>query len=983
MVRSLADNAHSVATFPPGTRKAHLVFSGIGGQKSKAPTPGANQKARPVSGKPAFSISPSTKRMLITAAIILGAIVLIFATAAFWVQWWWFDSLGYSSVLMRRYVGQSVVFAIAGIIAAVVFLVNVSIALRRSREATDKTGRLTSIADRLVVILAVGSALVLSIIVGLAASSRWDAWLLWWYSEPFGVNDPVFNRDIGFFVFAVPAMHQTVDILMLLTLASLAAVIVVYTLRLGVDLRKFRSVPSLMRVHVLALSGFIFVLLAATHLLANFDLAYSTRGSAFGAGYTDVHVLRPANWILAIMALVIGGLLVANGFVQRIKYLVGAMALWGVLYVVLGILVPTAVQQTVVEPSELKREMEYIENNIAMTRNAYALDQVDMRELSGQEPITTEKLNEYPQTLTNIRLWDYRIIRGTFQQLQSFVPYYVFYDVDVDRYLVGDKYQQVLISARELDQGGLPATAQTWTNERLVYTHGYGAVVSPVGEVSRQGLPTFLVERIPPSGEGIYAITQPEIYFGEAKLDWVAVNTGQAEFSGLIDNTDPTEEPGYSGLGKGSITLSNYFKKLLVAANLGDRNLLLSGNITSDTRVMLHRNIIDRVELIAPFLDYDADPYMVIADGKLYWIIDAYTSTNLYPHATRINGINYLRNSVKVVIDAYDGTVTYYRTSEADPIADAYSRLYGDLFRPITEAPSSIAVHFRYPEQLFEIQSEIFSTFHVNDATAFYNGEDQWEVPQEQVGGVSQRMEGYYVTMTLPGEPDPEFALIRPFIPGGRSQRQNMTSWMAGRLGPDGTTSLVVYRFPRQETVFGPSQIEARINQEPAISAQITLWSQSGSEVLRGNLLVIPVGESILYVQPLYLQATSNEGSLPELKRVIVASNEQVVMGETLQDALGQLTGAPVAEIPAPDTTDDETAALPDLENPDIRSLVDQAVEAYDRGQAALMVGDWNSYGEAQTELEAILEELQALSDGSSSGATSASATPVATPAAD
>ncbi|MCC6790914.1 MAG: UPF0182 family protein [Thermomicrobiales bacterium] len=954
------------------------MFKGFSGGSTRPSGPQNARQVRPPLRRPSVTISASTKRMIVTAAIIFGLIILLFATAAFWVQWWWFGSMGYRSLLVTRYLSEISVFVVAAAITGSVFLGNVAIALRRSRRATPKTGRLTTLTDRFVFYLGMTTGLVAAILFGLTAASNWETWLLWWNSEPFGYDDPVFGRDIGFFIFALPALWQAVDLLLLLTLLTLVAVVVVYALRLGIDFRRIKHAPSVMRVHVLAIAGFVFVLLALRHVLSNYELAYSTRGAVFGASYTDVTVQRPANWALAIAALLIGGALVSNAFVQRVRLLIGAMALWGVLYLLLGVFLPSAVQQTVVEPSELNKEREFIDNHIAMTRSAYGLDAVDTRELTGQEILTSDALSANPETIDNVRLWDYRVIRGTFQQLESFVPYYVFLDVDVDRYMIDGGFQQVLISARELDQSGLPATAQTWTNQRLVYTHGYGLVVSPVSGVVSPGLPSFLVQRIPPTGDGIYIIERPEIYFGEADLDWVVVQSGQPEFSGLIDTDNPTSGPGYAGLGKGSIQMSNYLKKVLLAANLGDRNLLLSGNITSESDVLLHRNISDRIKLIAPFLQLDPDPYLIIADGRLVWVVDAYTSSDLFPHAERTGGVNYIRNSVKVTVDAYDGTVTFYRTNQADPIADAYGSLYDDLFTPIDQAPPSVAMHFRYPEHLFDIQSDVYASVHVTDATAFYNGEDRWTIPQEQVDNVAQRMEPYYVTMTLPGESSSDFALIRPFIPGGRSQRQNMTAWMAGRIGADGANQLVVYRFPRQETIFGPAQVEARINQEPEISAQIALWNQSGSRVVRGNLLVIPIGESVLYVQPLYLQASQSTGALPELKRVIVASNDRVVMNETLDGALAELTGR---EVETPAGGDEPGGAeTPGLEDATVQSLVEQAVDAYNRGEQALAAGDWAAYGAAQTELEIILAELARVTNAPVEvvGAATPAATPVA-----
>ena len=654
--------------------------------------------------------------MIAAALIIFGLIALLVVTAAFWVQWWWFDSVGYRFVLVDRYLASALIFLGTAAVAGAAFLINVRIALQRSREVNPRGGRTTFIADRFVVIASALTGLVVAVFIGLTAASNWEIWALWWHSEPFGLDDPVFNRDVGFFIFALPALMQAVDLLLLLTLLCIAAVVVVYVIRLGVNIRRIRSVPALMRVHVLSLGGFLFLVIAVRQYLVTFELAYSTRGTVFGATYTDVVVQRPVNWLLAAIAAGIGCLLIANAFVQRVRWLIAAMVGWAALYIILGVIVPSAVQQTVVEPSELNRERPYIENHIAMTTVAYDLQTVEERDLTGSEPLTANALIANPVTMENIRLWDYRIIKGTYQQLQSFVPYYVFFDVDVDRYLVDGQIEQVLTSVREIDQSGLPETAQSWTNERLVYTHGYGLVVSQVAGVSPQGLPTFLVERIPPTGTGVYQVDRPEIYFGESTLGWVAVHTGQPEFSGLAEAETGDASPGYEGLGKGSIQLGNYFKKLLLSVHLRDRNLLLSGNITSESEVMMHRNIVDRVNMIAPFLELDPDPYMVIADGRLVWVIDAYTTSNLFPHAERSYGLNYVRNSVKVTIDAYDGTVTFYRTNEEDPIADAYGRLYDGLFTSIEDAPASISYHFRYPEQLFEVQSDIYASVHVEDA---------------------------------------------------------------------------------------------------------------------------------------------------------------------------------------------------------------------------------------------------------------------------
>jgi uncharacterized membrane protein (UPF0182 family) len=441
----------------------------------------------------------------------------------------------------------------------------------------------------------------------------------------------------------------------------------------------------------------------------------------------------------------------------------------------------------------------------------------------------------------------------------------------------------------------------------------------------------------------------------------------------LIGDTGVEPQP-YVGEARGSIAVGGTFAQLMAAVHFGDRNIMLSGAVTEASRLVFRRNIVERAEAIAPFLSYEPDPYLVIADGRLYWVIDAYTTTDRFPHATRLEGLNYIRNSVKVVVDAYDGTITFYRTDVSDPIADAYAGLYGDLFTPVAEAPPTIVEHFRYPERLFDLQTEAFAAYHVTDPRLFYDGEERWAIAQEEVGGSVQPMVPYYVTLTLPEEQQPGFTLIRPFTPGGRQNRENMTAWMAARLdGPEGAPRLVTYRFPRQETVLGPRQVEAAINQEPEISAQITLWSQSGSEVIRGNLLVIPIGSGLLYVQPLYLRATNTEAAFPKLQRVIVATNEQVVMRPTLDEALAavvalgsEVTGPIDETVPGESTSADEGTSEPpsgDAPSGDAPSegvLAEQALAAYERGREALARGDWAAYGAAQAELEAILRELAA-----------------------
>ncbi len=895
--------------------------------------------------------------MLVTAAIIAGLFATLIATASFWVNWWWFDSVGYRSILVTRYIAQVITFLLGGLVGAGVFGGNLVFALRRSRRLRP-TGSGRRFADRLMLPIFLVATAIIFVLTGLATAGRWSDLLLLFNSRSFGVTDPVFGRDVGFYVFALPVLHFLRNALVPLIAATTVAVAVTYVVRLGFNPLNYRRVPVLMLAHLSVLVGAFLLLVAASYWIANYDLVYSERGVVFGAGYTDVNARRWANWILALITGVTALLLALSTVIRRTRWVLVALAAWAVVAVLLGVAYPAAVQRTVVEPSELRYEAPYIAHNIAMTRHAHDLDDVISRELSGGGTTSAADLAAQPTTVENIRLWDYRVVRETYAQNHTFVPYYTFDDVDVDRYIIDGQIRQVLVAARELNVEGLPETAQTWVNRHLRYTHGYGVVVGPVGGVSQQDLPAMLVSGFPPNGTGPLTIARPEIYFGERPSNWVVVGTDQEEFTGL---SEVAQEGGYAGAGRGSIGTSNLFSRLILATHLRDRNMLLSGSISADSRVLLRRGVVERANLIAPFLTYDPDPYIVIDQGRLFWILDAYTSTDRYPYATPTRGINYLRNSVKVVVDAYDGTTTFYRTATPDPIADAYGAIFDDLFEPISEVPPGIAAHFRYPEVLFEVQSEIFATHHVTDPRMFYDGDDRWEIPQEETGGSIQRMEPYYVTLTLPEEQDASFALIRPFTPGGRQERQNMTAWMAGRADQTGRTELVVYRFPRQAIVFGPQQVEARIDQEPDISAQITLLDQSGSEVIRGNLLVIPIGDSVVYVQPLYLRASETPGAYPELKRVIVASNERVVMEPTLAEALAALT-APTAGSPTPPAPPDGATGSPPPSAPETSpaqaDLAQQALEAYNRGQAALARGDWTAYGQEQATLEAILRQL-------------------------
>ena len=906
----------------------------------------------PAGERRAWTPSPSTRRMIATTLILAAVLAFIWLTARFWIQWWWFESVGYQTALTTRYISGAIAFVAAALVVGGFFAANWNLALRR-REDRSRSGRFAS--SRILRWLLWLITAVLAVAAGWLAAEQWVTWRLAFAGTNFGIKDPIFGMDASFYVFRLPAVEIAHRAAVTTTLLTLAAVALIYLGLRGLDrLDQIEATPHARR-HLLGLAALLLILFGAGYWLANYDLQYSQRGFTPGPGFTDVTVVRPLNYLLTIVSVAAAAILLFSRRMEQLRWL-GIVAVTWLIAVGLGAVVPQLVQQTVVEPNELQREAPFIANNIALTRMGFGLEGVESRSISGQGEPPASALQADSPVLRNVRLWDYRIARETFQQLQSFVPYYRFNDIDVDRYPEEDEVQQVLVSARELETEGLPPNAQTWTNQHLSYTHGYAAVISPINEATSQGLPVFSVGGVPPNPAGVMTIERPEIYFGELESPWVAVNTGVQEVNGIPGET-PTSS--YDGLARGSIGLDNYLKRVILTINLGDRRVLFTDELTAESRVLLQRSITERVSTIAPFLLLDGDPYLTVVDGRLIWILDAYSATDRFPNGTRFAGVNYARHTFKATVDAYDGTVTFYRTATPDPIADAYTMLFREMFTPISEAPPALAEHFRYPEDLFDLQTQVFSVYHVTDPTAFYNGEDRWEIAEEpvetdgQAETVLRAMEAYYMTLPLPGESETGFKLIRPFTP---INRPNMTAWMAAQADALGNVRQVVFRFPRQVTVFGPQQVEARINQDPDISSQFTLLSQSGSRVITGNLLVLPVEETVMYVQPVYLQATGTQGAPTELTFVIVATGEELAMRPTLEEALAAISGEDEESGSGAASVDVEGGVAPGAAP--ITGTVADALDAYERGQRALQEGDWAAYGEAQDELGRILDTL-------------------------
>ncbi len=722
----------------------------------------------------------------------------------------------------------------------------------------------------------------------------------------------------------------------------------------------------------------ILLLIAWQYRLDSYKLLYSHRGAVFGAGYTDVNAQLPAYNILIVVTIIAALLLLANVFLRRTwRIMAGVLVVWFGISLVAGNFYPGLVQQFQVEPNEFTLEREYIDHNIDLTRAAYELDSVEVVNYRAVEEITSEALLAEPETILNIRLWDYRPLFLTYNQIQALRQYYIFNDIDVDRYLIDGKTQQVMLAARELYPEGLSDEAQTWVNRRLVYTHGYGVAISPVAEVTRDGLPRFLLKDLPPVG--VLDITTPQIYFGERTNGYVIVRTEQAEFDYPAEAGNVfTRFEADTG-----IPIGGWLNRLVFALRFGDINFLLTDAIMPESKLLWRRLITERVEEVAPFLHFDDDPYIVLAeDGRLYWYQDAYTTSSLFPYSTPLESnnpllprwpLNYIRNSVKIVTDAYTGKTTFYVVDSDEPIIAAYSQIFPDLFVPMGEMPESLLRHIRYPNELFSIQAEIFRTYHMTDAGEFYNREDVWEWPQEVFESSSVLMEPYYVLMELPGREGLDFIQILPFTP---ANRENMIAWLAAQSNPAKYGEKVVYQFGKDTLFYGPKQVEARIDQDPVISSQLSLWNQQGSQVIRGNLLVIPVGSGLLYVEPLYLQAAN--GRIPELKRVILATADRVVMAENLGLALAEIFGSEILNETAFTTLLSNDGVLPvtsdaaqitlgeaggsSLELATLEQLITEANTRYTLAQEALRSGDWTAYGTQINALEQILQQMAQVS---------------------
>jgi uncharacterized membrane protein (UPF0182 family) len=902
---------------------------------------------------------PRPPRRFWIGAGLFGLAFLIFILASpivwFFTESQWYDALGYKSVFTTRLLLETLLFAGSFVVALVYLVANVLIALRvRSGPGLRAVGiRRSSLRSASGGIGLVGAALIALILSG-GAQAQWQSLALFQHASLSGVTEPVLGQDISFYLLTLPFLHSIAN--WALGLAFLSALLMATIYAWRGDTFAFNFSP-LAIAHLSGMLAVFALVLAGWTWLGRYDLLYQHNSTVvWGAAYTDVNARLPLYTFQAGAGIVLAGALAVNAWIRRLWLPIAAAAVW-VLMLIAGQVYPAIVQSFFVTPNAQTYELPYIAREISGTRAAYGLTNVSVSNFTGDQPLTAQDVQNDQVTINNLRLWDYAPLKQTYDQQQTIRTYYTFNDIDLDRYTINGQYQQLEISAREFDFAKLPPSAQQWVNQHLVYTHGYGAAASPVNAVVGEGLPDYVVGDLPPTGP--LKVTQPAIYFGEVTNDYALAHSATREF----DYPQGSQDVFTTYTGTHGVPMSE-LNKALWSLKLGDFNLLVSSQVTSQTQMLYRRNIVDRVTELAPFLSIDGDPYIVVVDGRLYWIIDAYTTGSTYPYSqsetfqpnsSNPTTINYVRNSVKIVVDAYEGTVDFYVIDTKDPIIKAYQATFPSLFKPIDSMPAGLRAHLRVPTDLFDTQVQVYATYHITDPKVFFAREDVWDIPTAQTAPASAPtpVQPYYVLFRLPGEQNPEFLLIMPFTPRGK---QNMVSWMAARNDGSHYSEYVSYILPKDKVIFGPQQVASRINQDPAISRDFTLFHQAGSSVVQGNLLVVPIGNSFLYFEPIYLQATSASG-LPELKKVILADSINVVYTDTLQQAIDALVG----QSTAPPPTNQPPVTITPAVIAQITDLVTQANQHYTAAYAALKAGDLTTFASEMQADGQLLKQLQAL----------------------
>ena len=917
---------------------------------------------------PTIRVSRRAVFWIIAIALLLLILFLLKPFATLYTDFLWFRALSYGSVFGVRFAAQIWSFFIFAILFWVIAGANVLLALN------SNTGRrLSSIGIRQrpltapSTILALLAVFLLGLIFGRVASGQWQTILAFFNQKPFHVQDPIWHQDVSFYVFTLPFYRFIWGWLLWVVILMLLGVGGLYASR--ANLQNF-ALPARAIRHLSVLAAAFAALLAVHYRLDLYELLLSKRGFVYGIGYADIAARIPAYWIMTVLMVLIAIGLLVNAAGARLAPLPAALVAWLGAAFLLLVVFPGVVQRFQVAPSELQRETPYIKNEIAFTRAAYGLTSIQDRPFTPSDTLTSDAVARNPQTVQNARLWDPQLaLPSTLENLQSLRGYYQFYpnEVAVDRYQIGDQYLQLLLAAREINPDKLGNFVSGWVAPHLQYTHGYGVVAARANQATSQGDPVLTLQNIPP--QGVPAVSQPGIYFGRHTTNYVLVDSSQAEFDYPFTPDQYTHWTANSG-----VALSSALRSLAFAIRFGDINILISPQLTSKTQVLFNRAVQDRVAALTPFLQFDQDPYIVVVDGHAYWILDGYTVTDHYPYSDMapdangpFAGVNYARNSVKVVIDAYTGATTYYQVDNTDALANTYSAMFPGLFKPFSQMPASLQAHIRYPRDLFNLQAERFTYFHMTDPTVFYTREDLWNVAKEtqQQSGAQVAIRPFYVIMRLPGEPKEEFVTILPYTPNGKT---NMIAYLAARSDQPDYGTLFDFRFPKDSLVTGPQQIEANIDQAPVIKSQFALLNATGqgSSVIRGNLLVIPIENSLLYIEPVYLESTNVQK--PQLKKVIAATGQNVVMEDTLDQALASLLGqAPPTTTPGGPTTPPPSGT--------VAQLIASAKSHYDQAQKDLTNGDFTGYAQEIKTVGDLLKQLAALQP-----AASPSASPKASP---
>jgi len=883
-------------------------------------------------------------------------VVVIFLLASFshWiVTWLWLNQFGYSNVFVTIKLTQIILMLMA-FVASGAFIGTNAWWMNRTLGKNEITitrpdGSVAVFGgaefQRWLRIILTVVTVVVAALFAFTFFYHWDTYFRFHWRADFGKVDPIFHKDFGFYLFRLPFLNLIQGSFSTLEFLLTGAVIAIYvysgqlSYHKGVGLRAGKAVTR----HISVNLAVWLLLVAWGFFLDRYELLSRQFGVVYGIGYTDAHVVIPVLWLMIIACIVFAVLAIFEWFVNKPNWAIGALAIFVGLFVLGRLVLPGVIQSFIVEPNELKDETPYLKNNIKWTNFAYGMDKFHESTYDAVDSLRWQQIQDNEETVHNIRLWDHRALIQTYRQLQEIRTYYQFYQVNVDRYKLEGRDREVMLSARELAQG-LPGKADTWVNEHLQYTHGYGLAMSPVAEKGEEGVPKLYIKDLPPVTEQGLKVDQPSIYYGNNPTYYRVVNTSIPELD--YPKGDNNVYSHYSG--NGGVQINGFWRRLLFAWDFRDINLLLSGYIRPGSKIQFWQSVRERIRHIAPFLKLDSHPYLVLNNGRLYWIEDAYTIAPDFPYSETYQGeFSYIRNSVKVVVDAYNGSVNFYVMQPNEPVLQVYRDAFPELFKPFSDMPNGLQQHIRYPLDLFEIQMEKYNTYHMKDPRVFYNNEDLWSRPMEKYAGSPILMEPYYVLTKLPGETKQEYMLISPLTP---SKRDNMIAWMAAKCDPDDYGNVLVYQLPKEKLVYGPNQIEARIDQNTDISQQLSLWDQRGSHVIRGNLMVIPIDRSFLYVEPVFLIA---EGlNIPQLQRVIVSDGEKTVMRPTMDEALGALfgTSAPIVQ------------SKPSMLRP---STIDiKTVKNYwQKLQKAMKAGNWQDFGKQMNAIQNWMDQNSTSAD--------------------